>query len=83
MENKSKKSFVKKLGEVILEFLGELIVAVIFFAIGVGIMALLGNSDALETMDSDLLTLLGALAVLAAFGILFAVIAIIRKIKRR
>ena len=83
MENKSKKSFVKKLGEVILEFLGELIVAVIFFAIGVGIMALLGNSDTLETMDSDLLTLLGALAVLAAFGILFAVIAIIRKIKRR
>jgi hypothetical protein len=60
-----------------------LIVAVIFFAIGVGIMALLGNSDTLETMDSDLLTLLGALAVLAAFGILFAVIAIIRKIKRR
>ena len=83
MENESKKSFVKKLGEVILEFLGELIAVVIFFAIGMGIMALLGNTDALETVDSDLIVLLGAVAVLAAFGILFAVIAIVRKIKRR
>ena len=63
----------------LLEFLGELVVGVIFLAIGVGIMTLLGNPGALKTTDSDLLILLGALA---AFGVLFTVIAIIRKIKQ-
>ena len=82
MENKQ-KSFLRKLGAAILEFLGELIIAVVFFAIGAGIMALLGNPDAIPTADSELLVFLGALVVLCAFGVLFAVIAIIRKNKRR
>ena len=79
---KPKKSFFRKFGSALLEFLGELVVGVIFLAIGVGIMTLLGNPAALETVDSDLLILLGALAVLAAFGVLFTVIAILRKIKQ-
>ena len=80
---KRKNTFWKKLGAIALEILGELAVTVMIFAIGAGIMALLGNADAVAAMDSELLILLGALVVLAGFGILFAVIAILRKIKRR
>ena len=83
MENTPKKSWKRKFLDALLEILGELVIAVIFCAIGAGIMILLGKAEMLETVDSELLVLLGALAVLAGFGVLFTVIAIVRKIKRR
>ena len=83
MENTPKKSWKRKFLDAVLEILGELVIAVIFCAIGAGIMILLGKAEMLETVDSKLLVLLGALAVLAVFGVLFTVIAIVRKIKRR
>ena len=81
MENTPKKSWKRKFLDAVLEILSELVIAVIFCAIGAGIMILLGKAP--ETVDSDLLVLLGALVVLAGFGVLFTVIAIVRKIKRR
>ena len=83
MENTPKKSWKRKFLDAVLEILGELVIAVIFCAIGASIMILLGKAEMLETVDSELLVLLGALAVLAVFGVLFTVIAIVRKIKRR
>ena len=80
---KGKKPLLRKLGSIALDIVGELAAVVVMVAIGAGIMALLGETSVLEEADPDLLILLGTLAVLAAFGILFAVIAIIRKIKRR
>ena len=80
---KGKKPLLRKLGSIALDIVGELVAVVIMFAIGAGIMALVDEKSVLEEADPDQLILLGALAVLAAFGILFAVIAIIRKIKRR
>jgi len=78
-----KKPFLKKLREALLEILAELVTLVLFIAIGSGILVLLGNQNVLETVDPDVLVLLGALVVLAAFGIMFAVIAAVRKKTRK
>ena len=78
-----KPSFLKKLGNAALEILAELVAMVILFAIGAGIMVLFGNRKALENMDPDLLTLLGALVVLAAFGIVIAIVSAVRKKKSK
>ena len=80
---KKKRFTWKRFGEGVLEILAELVAVAIFFAIGAGIMALLGNKETMETVDPDLLILLGALVVLAAFGILFAIIAAVKKKKKR
>lgn len=74
---------MKKIGRVVRDILGELAAMLVFFVIGAGIMALIGLHHAVESMEPDLLILLGALAVLAAFGVLFAVIAVVRKKKKR
>ena len=82
-QNEKKIPFCKKVGAVILEVLGELLVGGICFVIGAGVMALLGNWDAPETIDSELLILLGMVIVLALVLIPCSIIVAVRKKKKK
>lgn len=82
-KHEKKVPFWKKAGNAILEILGELVAMVVLFAIGAGIMSLLGSKEAIADMDPELTILLGAVAVLVLFGIIFAVASAIRKKKKR
>ena len=78
-----KTPFWKKAGAVLGEILGELVITIVFFLIGAGVLFLLGSKEAIMDMDPDLTILLGALAVLALFGVIFTVASAIRKKKKR
>ena len=78
-----KVPFWKKAGAAVLEMLGELLIMAVFFLIGAGILILLGNKEAIADMDPDMPILLGALAVIALFGVIFAVVAVVRKKKKK
>ena len=84
MEKYEKKApFWKKAGNAALEILGELVITAVLFAIGAGILILLGNKKAVADMDPDMTALLGALVVLAVFGMVFAVASAVRKKKKK
>lgn len=78
-----KVPFWKKAGNAALEILGELVITAVLFAVGAGILILLGDKTAVADMDPDMTALLGALVVLAVFGMVFAVASAVRKKKKK
>lgn len=82
-QNRKKTPFWEKVGAVFLEVMGELLVALIFFIIGVGVMVLLEYWDAPETIDSEMLILLGMVLVLALLLIPYSIIIAIRERKKK
>lgn len=81
-EEKPKKGLWKKVGEGFLEIFGELIIILIAFAAGMGILTLLGQKDLVEQWDPELVSLVGILAILAVTGIVIAIVAIVKKKKK-
>jgi len=81
-EEKTKSSVWKKLGDGCLEAVLELVLALVIFGIGAGILSLLGRTDLLEQWDSDTVILIGILALFVVVGIVGPVIAILWKKKK-
>ena len=77
MKNPATKKVLSVLGEI----LCELLLTAVCFAIGFGILTLLGYRDVLENVDSDLIILPGCLVVLAVFGAVIAIVSVIKKNK--
>lgn len=66
----------------LLEGLFEIVLSLIFCAIGAMIISLLGIEVDSPNIDLDLLILIGIVAFLAVFGITFVVIHLIKKKKK-
>lgn len=82
MKEEKKKRAPGKVLSAVLEVLGELLVMAVFFAVGLGVMALLGNRDAVENMDPELVILLGILVIFAAVFVVTAIVMLFRKKKK-
>ena len=72
----------KQIKEDLLDGLLEIILSLIFGAIGVLIISLLGIDLDASSIDLDLLILIGLVAFLAVFGITYVVIHLIKKKKK-
>ena len=73
-----KEKFKENLGDAIL----ELILTLILFAVGAGLIAFFGIEIDYETMDSDLIVLIG-FGALAAVGALIAAVVVLIKRSRK
>ena len=82
-EGKKKKNFWKALGEGLLEILGEILLTGIFLAIGGGVLALFGKTVNWDTVDTDVLTLLGILALVVVAYAIGLTVTFIKKRKAR
>ena len=82
-EGKKKKNFWKALGEGLLEILGEILLTGIFLAVGVGVLALFGKTVNWDTVDTDVLTLLGFLALIAVAFVIGLTVTFFKKRKAR
>lgn len=82
-EKKPKKKIWRKIGEAVLEIFGELLVLLIFFAIGWGCLFLIGQKDNLTDWDPELIMVLGILAVLVLAAIVFFIVVIVKNIIRK
>ena len=71
----------KQIKEDLLDGLLEIVLSLVFCAIGALIISLLGIDLYASSIDLDLLILIGVVAFLAVFGIVFAAIHFIRKKK--
>ena len=69
----------KKLSEGLLEAILEIVLTLIFFGIGALIISMFGvELDSLDT-DSDLIVLLGIVALVVLFGIVYALARFFKK----
>ena len=82
-EKQPKRSIWRQIGEGCVEVIGELLVMLILFAIGAGRLMLIRNKESVEAMDPEWIVLIGAVAVLAFFGIFRAAITVIRKHRKK
>lgn len=74
---------MKKFKEGCGEAVAEILLSLLLFGIGVVVLSLLGVDTDAEWLDSDLMMLIGLCAVIVPVGIIFAVIHIMRKRKKR
>ena len=74
---------MKKFKEGCGEAIAEILLSLLLFGIGVVVLSLLGVDTDAEWLDSDLMMLIGLCAVIVPVGIIFAVIHIMRKRKKR
>ena len=79
---KSGKRIWKKIGEILLNVIGEVIIMGAALATGMGMLRLCKQKNILEQWDPEMVGFLGMLAVLALAGIVFAIIAIVKKKKK-
>lgn len=82
MENK-KRGFWSKLWDLVTEIFGELIIMLLAFGVGTGILWLLGRKDLVKDMDPESVALLGVLAAVAVTIIILAIVALIKKRKNK
>lgn len=82
MKRKRNAVFGKSLETAALEAMLELILALVIFGIGAGVLSLLGRTDLLEQWDSDTVILIGILALCIVVGIAGPIIAILWKKKK-
>lgn len=78
MKDKTKEKLKEGCGEAV----AEIVLSLIFCAIGAGVLALLGVSLSVEWLDEDLVMLIGILAIAIPAAIIFAVVHTVRKRKR-
>ena len=74
---------MKKFKEGCGEAIAEILLSMLLFGIGVVVLSLLGVDTDAEWLDGDLMMLIGLCAVIVPLGIIFAVIHIMRKRKKR
>lgn len=74
---------MKKFKEGCGEAIAEILLSLLLFGIGVVVLSLLGVDTDAEWLDGDLMMLIGLGAVIVPVGIIFAVIHIMRKRKKR
>ena len=79
---KSGKRIWKKIGEILLDVIGEVIIMGVALATGMGILRLCKQENILEQWDPEMVGFLGMLAILALAGIVCAIIAIVKKKKK-
>ncbi|MBR6680113.1 MAG: hypothetical protein IKL59_02510 [Clostridia bacterium] len=72
----------KKIGEALLEALGELVLMLIFFGIGILIMGLFGVELDSSGLDDELIILIGIIACAVIFAIIWIAVQWIKKIIR-
>ena len=72
----------KKIGEALLEALGELVLMLIFFGIGILIVRLFGVELDSSGLDDDLIILIGIIAFVVIFAIIWIMVQWIKKIIR-
>lgn len=70
----------KKIGEALLEALGELVLMLIFFGIGILIMGLFGVELDSPGLDDELIILSGIIAFVVIFAIIWIPLQWIKKI---
>lgn len=71
---KSGKRIWKKIGEILLEVIGEVIIMSVALATGIGILRLCKQKNILEQWDPEMVGFLGMLAILAVAGIIIALV---------
>lgn len=74
---------MKKIKEGCGEAIAEILLSLLLFGIGVVVLSLLGVDTDAEWLDGDLMMLIGLGAVIVPVGIIFAVLHILRKRKKR
>lgn len=74
---------MKKIKEGCGEAVAEILLSLLLFGIGAVVLSLLGVDTDAEWLDGDLMMLIGFGAVIIPVGIIFAVIHIMRKRKKR
>lgn len=79
--NIEKKNFWERLGEGFLEALGEILLTGILIAIGGGVLALFGKTVDWDTADTDVLSLVGILVVVAVLYIIGLTVTFLKKRK--
>ena len=70
----------KKIGEALLEALGELVLMLIFFGIGILIIRLFGIEFDSSVLDDDLIILIGIIACAVVFAIVWILVQWLKKI---
>lgn len=83
MESKKKRGWLSKLWDFFTEIFGELIVLLVSFGIGAGILWLFGRKNLVKDMDSEWVILLGMLAAVAVTIIVLVIVALIKKRKNK
>ncbi len=73
------KNKKQKLRAVLSEALGEILVTLICFGIGAGILALLGVHMDSDALDFDLIVLIGIVVPAVLFGVIAALVQCIKK----
>ena len=84
MDNKKKTSEKTggRRGSATLEIFGGLLVLLICFVVGFGILYLLGGNDLLCRMDFELLIVLGMLIISILMGAVFTAVYLVKKRKK-
>lgn len=72
----------RRFREALLEALGELVLTLVFFGIGALVLNLFGIDISFAEADPDLIALLGILAAVACFGLVYLAVSLIKKRKR-
>ena len=70
----------KKIGEALLEALGELVLMLIFFGIGILIVRLFGVELDSSKSDDDLIVLIGIISCVVIFAIIWILVQWLKKI---
>ena len=77
------KNRKNRIGEALLKILIELLMTFIFFGIGALILYLFGANFNSPNLDGDLIVLIGIVAFIAVFGVVYALVEYIKKILQR
>ena len=64
----------KQTKETLWELILEILLALVFFAIGYGIMTILGFGDGIDSVDPDTAILIGVIVFFAVFGVIFGLV---------
>ena len=73
---------LKKFGGAVLEILAELVLTLVFFGLGILVTHLFGADAPIDTIESDLLVLIGIGACAAVFTAIFIIVKLIKRAKR-
>ena len=71
----------RRIKEILLEGLTEIVLTLVCFGIGAFVFGLFGASLDSPNVDGDLIVLLGVFVVLAIFGVIYALVRWIKKTK--
>ena len=81
-KEKAKNSSKPRFRDLLLEVIGELAVYAIFFIVGIGVLCLLGSTDALQNWDPESVVLVGCCALAVLVLVVCCIIKFIKKKKK-